>query len=174
MSENFAPPPSFSDQTTSYQNQPTTYTDAVNHARFVKSFGITALVYALTTVLGMPVLGGGIGVGVGLFILRYDTGNYYRYLGIAIIVLSIAGALLPFGVFLGPLILSSAVLWKGVEVLRVLSREGRDDDDWPVTRKRAIIGSVTSGIGIAITILLLLLSIVAAILMAVGKLRSIQ
>ncbi len=174
MSESFNSLPSFSDQAVSYAGQSSAYTEAVNSARFVKGFGIAALVYALSTVLGMAILSGGIGVGVGLFIFRYDTGNYYRYLGIAMIVLSIAGGLLPFGFFLGPLILSCAVLWKGVQVLRVLSKEGREDKDWPATRKRAILGSVASGFGTGITVILLLLSIVGALLMAAGKLQRIE
>jgi hypothetical protein len=44
----------------------------VNASRFVKGFGITALIYSLVGVVGVPLLGGGIGLGVSLFIMRYD------------------------------------------------------------------------------------------------------
>lgn len=165
MSDNFTPL-SFSDASPESQPASAAYIEAVNGSRFVKGFGITALVYALTTVCGIALLGGGIGIGVGLFILRYDSGTYYKYLGIAVIVMAIAGAALPLGVFLCPAVLSGAVLWKGVEILQLLSREGRNDDDWPATRQRALVGTITSGIGIAISLILLLLTIIGTALMA--------
>lgn len=166
MSEN--PPPSLSFADAAPEGTPASpaYIDAVNAARFVKGFGITALVYSLTTVCGIGLLSGGIGLGVGLFILRYDTGTYYKYLGIAVIVMALIGAAIPLGVFICPIVLSGAVLWKGVEILRLLSREGQGDEDWQTTRTRAVIGTITSGVGITISLVLLLLSIVAMILLA--------
>src|SRR5512139_2995095 len=71
------------------------YSQAINDSRFVKGFGLTALVYALVSVLGFA-LGGGVGVGIGLFIARYDSAKYYRMLGIALIVFAIIGYVVPF------------------------------------------------------------------------------
>jgi hypothetical protein len=48
----------------------------VNGSRFVRGFGITALIYSLVGVVGVPLLGRGIGLGVGLFIMRYDQAKY--------------------------------------------------------------------------------------------------
>lgn len=160
MSENFGSFLSYSDQPAGSSSSSSAYIEAVNGARFVKGFGITALVYALAMIFGITFLGGGIGVGVGLFVFRYDSGAFYRYLGIAMLVLAVAGLIVPFGIFLGPLVLSTAVLLKGVGILKLLSKEGREDDDWVVTRKRALIGSASSGIGLLITIQLLIVAII--------------
>ena len=169
MSDNFTPPLSFADASPEGLPASVAYIEAVNASRFVKGFGITALVYALTTGCGISLLGGGIGIGVGLFILRYDSGTFYKYLGIAVIILAIAGAAIPLGLFLCPIVLAGAVLWKGIEILRLLSREGQSDEDWAVTRKRALTGAITSGAGIVISLSLLLLSVIAMILVASKK-----
>jgi len=66
------------------------FNEAVNAARFVKSFGIAALTYSIGLLFG-KVLGGGIGLGIGLFILRYDSAKYYRVLGITVMVFAIVG-----------------------------------------------------------------------------------
>lgn len=169
MSDNPSPPLSFADASSEGAPASVAYIDAVNAARFVKGFGITALVYALTTLCGIGLLSGGIGLGVGLFILRYDSGTYYKYLGIAVIVMAIVGAAIPLGFFICPIVLAGAVLWKSIEILRLLSREGQSDDDWQVTRNRAVIGTITSGVGIAISLVFLLLSVVGMILVASKK-----
>jgi hypothetical protein len=39
------------------------FREAVNASRFVKGFGITALVYSLVSMFGVSLLGGGIGLG---------------------------------------------------------------------------------------------------------------
>lgn len=44
------------------------FIQAINDSRFVKGFGLTALAYVFVSVFGLTLLGGGIGVGVGLFI----------------------------------------------------------------------------------------------------------
>ncbi|MCI0661507.1 MAG: hypothetical protein L0220_10570 [Acidobacteria bacterium] len=78
------------------------YNEAVNAARFVKGFGIAALAYSIGLLFG-KVLGGGIGLGIGLFIMRYDAAKYYRVLGIIVMVFAVVGIFFP---FIGPAILS--------------------------------------------------------------------
>ena len=71
MFENYGIAPSNSGQAeaSAHYSSPS-FNEAVNASRFVKGFGITALIYSLVGVLGVPSLGGGIGLGAGLFIMR--------------------------------------------------------------------------------------------------------
>lgn len=144
----------------------TSFNQAVNDARFVKAFGITALIYALTSSLGMPLLGGGLGVGAGLFIMRYDDAKYYRVLGIVVIVFALLGAMVP---FLGAGVLSAAILLKGLQVLRVFSTEGREDEEWAPGQKRALIGTVSSGIGTGVSVILMVLFTVRLIVIFLNQ-----
>jgi len=128
------------------------FNDAVNASRFVKGFGITALIYSIVSLLGPNLLGGGIGLGVGLFIMRYDEARYYRVLGIAVIIFAILGAFIP---FLGPALLSGAIVGKGSQILNVLSKEGRNDEEWVPSRKRVIIGTIASGVGLLISVVIM-------------------
>ena len=130
------------------------FNEAVNASRFVKGFGITALIYSLVGVVGVTLLGGGIGLGVSLFIMRYDQAKYYRILGIVVMVFAIVGAFIP---FLGSIVLSGAILGKGIQVLSILGEEGRNDEEWTPSRRRAIIGTIASGIGLLISIALMFL-----------------
>ena len=130
------------------------YNEAVNDSRFVKAFGITALIYALASLTGIALLGGGIGIGVGIFIMRYDTARYYRMVGIAVIVFAILNYVVP---FVGAGVLSGAVLFKGIRVLGVLSKEGRNDEDWAPSQRRALIGTVASGIGTGVSAIAMML-----------------
>ncbi len=126
---------------------PSAYIDAVNDARFVRTFGIITIFGSI-----LIFLGGGVAVGVGLATMGFGTGRYYRVLGLAVIILGILGF------FLGPLrivasvVLGVGVAWKGKKVLDTLSREGKDDSDWRDTRQRAITGLVLSGIGVLISL----------------------
>ena len=147
------------------------YNEAVNASRFVKGFGITALIYALAILTGIALLGGGIGVGVGLFILRYDSDLYYRLLGSAVIVSAIGAFIVPLGVFIGPVMLSGAVAFKGMQVLGVLSKEGQSDEEWKPSRKRAIIGTIASTVGLAVSLLILLVAIIGVIAVLSGKIK---
>lgn len=133
------------------------FSEAVNASRFVKGFGITALIYALVSALGMTLLRGGVGIGVGLFIMRYHEAKFYRILGIAVIVFALLGGSIP---FLGSAVLSGAVMGKGIQVLNVLSKEGHDKQAWGSSHKRAIVGTITSGIGLLISIFLMILSFI--------------
>ncbi len=141
------------------------YLEAVNASRFVKGFGIAALVYSLLLFLGINLLSAGIGVGTGLFILRYDDQKFYKRFGIAVIV----GAFLFPLPFVGTIILSSGVLWKGWQTLKVFAKEGQEDEDWQVSKKRAMIGSITSGIGLAFTLIYTVLAILLIVLVSIGK-----
>ena len=85
------------------------YLEAVNASRFVKGFGLTALIYSLLLFLGINFLSAGIGVGTGLFILRYDEQKFYKVFGIVVMVCAFIFPL----PFLSTIALSSGVLWKG-------------------------------------------------------------
>ena len=130
------------------------FNEAVNASRFVKGFGITALVYSLVSIFGLTLLGGGIGAGVGLFIMRYDDAKFYRILGLVVIIFAIVGGIIP---GLGSGILSGALVRKGIQVLSVLSKEGREAKEWGPSRKRVMIGIITSSIGLLISITLMIL-----------------
>ena len=142
------------------------YSQAINDSRFVKGFGLTAFVYALISVLGFTLLGGGIGVGVGLFIARYDSAKYYRILGIVVIVFALIGSMIP---FLGASVLSGAILGKGIQVVSILSKVENKDEEWQTGRKRALIGTIASGAGLGISVILMLLSIIGSILLSLSS-----
>ena len=108
-------------------------------------------------------LGGGVGVGVGLFIARYDSAKYYRILGIVVIVFAILGSVIP---FLGTGVLSGAILGKGIQVMSVLSKVEKKDEEWQTGRKRALIGTVAGGAGLGISVIFMVLFIVGSILIA--------
>src|SRR5262245_12280978 len=153
----------YSAQETVIGNNSPLYNQAINDSRFVKGFGLTALVYALISVLGLTLLSGGIGVGVGLFIARYDSAKYYRILGIVVIVFALIGAVVP---FLGAGVLSGAILGKGVQVISILSKVENKDEEWQTGKKRALIGTVASGAGLGISVILMVLFIIGSILMS--------
>ena len=145
------------------------FNEAVNASRFVKGFGITALIYSIVSIFGLTLLGGGIGVGVGLFIMRYDEARYYRVLGIVVIIFAILGAFIP---FLGPALLSGAIVGKGIQILNVLSKEGRNDEEWMPSRKRVIIGTIASGVGLLISVVLMFLFFISTAVALFGRHRA--
>jgi len=156
----------YSAQRTVIDNNSPLYSQAINDSRFVKGFGLTAFVYALVSVLGLTLLGGGVGVGIGLFIARYDTAKYYRILGIAVIVFAIIGYFVP---FVGASMLSGAILGKGIQVMGVLSKIENKDEEWQTGRKRALIGTVASGAGLGISVILMTLFIVGSIILSLNS-----
>jgi hypothetical protein len=168
MFENYGIAPSNSGQAeaSAHYSSPS-FNEAVNASRFVKGFGITGLIYSLVGLVGVPLLGGGIGVGVSLFIMRYDQAKYYRILGIVVMVFAIVGAFIP---FLGSTVLSGAILGKGIQVLSVLEKEGRNDEEWTPSRRRAIIGTIASGVGLLISIALMFLLTLGLAAMLLGQL----
>src|SRR5215475_4866560 len=129
----------YSAQGTVIDNNSPIYSQAINDSRFVKGFGLTALVYALVSVLGLTLLGGGVGVGIGLFIARYDSAKYYPILG------------------------------KGIQVMSILSRIENKDEEWQTGRKRALIGTVASGAGLGISVILMVLFTIGSILMSLSS-----
>jgi hypothetical protein len=145
-----------SNDSTATSQLPSAYLEAVNTARFVKGFGITALFFSILLFLGFNLLSAGVGLGIGLFILRYDSQTFYRVVGIVVIVVAI---ILPIN-SLSPAILSAAVLWRGLQTLRVLSKLGREDEDWAISKKRALIGTIASGFGLGISLLFMLLVVI--------------
>lgn len=119
------------------------YNDAVNDARFVRTFGIITLLGSI-----LIFVGGAVAIGVGLAVMGFGGKRYYRGLGLAVVILAILGFFLwPFRIF-ASIVLGAGVLWNGKNILDILRVEGKDDADWGVTRKRAITGMVLSVIGI--------------------------
>lgn len=192
------------------------YINAVNDARFVKAFGIAVLIFCLLSLLEIRVFNLSIGLGIGLFVLRYGAAPFYRLTGKSIIITGIApitliGALplilfllvrenrddkmvqllasslfqLPMLIEIGVgiylilrgqnrlfitlgiaviaaallqvtnlplLILSTAVLGKGIEILSILNNCGNTDDDRQSTQARTLAGVICSGISLGILV----------------------
>ncbi len=145
-----------------------TYLEAVNASRFVKSFGITALVNSLLLFLGISILNAAVGIGAGLFILRYDDQKFYKTLGI---IVMICAFIFPIP-FLSTIALSVGVLIKGWQTLQTLGKEGKDDEDWPTSKKRATIGTICSGLGLLFTFIAIVLTILVLVAVSLGKIPS--
>ncbi len=107
-------------------------------------------------------------VNAALFILRYDDQKFYRVFGITVIVVAL---LFPIA-FLSPVVLSAGVLWKGWQTLKTLSKEGQEDEDWQVSKKRALIGTITSGVGLAFSLLFTALAIIGLIMISLGMIPA--
>lgn len=123
------------------------FNDAVNDAQFVRTFGIAALVCSILTLFWAA-----IGIGVGIAVLGFGKTRYYRVLGLAVTIVSIAGVLLAPLRVLGCVVLALGVGWKGLDILGLLSREGKGDPDWQVTRKRVLVGMTFSAIGLLVDV----------------------
>jgi hypothetical protein len=132
------------------------YNDAVNASRFVKGFGLAALVYAVLLLAGINLLSAAVGIGTGLFIFRYDVGRFYKVLGAVVMVLALI-VLVP---FLGPGVLAGGVLWKGAHILGVLGRSPQDDPDWAATRSRTVTGMAAAAAGLVICAVIMVLILV--------------
>lgn len=122
------------------ERQVSPYVEAVNDARFVKTFGIIALIGSLIT------CGPGVMIGVGVAVLGFGSTKYFRILGITVAILGGLSFLFRPAAALAALVLGVGIIMKGREILSVLEKEGRDDSDWEATRKRANIGLITSAI----------------------------
>ena len=122
------------------ERQVSPYVEAVNDARFVKTFGIIALLGSLIT------CGPGVMIGVGVAVLGFGSTKYFRILGITVAILGGLSFLFRPAAALAALVLGVGIIMKGREILSVLEKEGRDDSDWEATRKRANIGLITSAI----------------------------
>jgi hypothetical protein len=127
-------------------SSPSAYIEAVNDARFVRTFGIIALLGSI-----LIFIGGAVAVGVGVAVMGYGSGRFYRALGLAVVILGILGFILgPFRI-IASIALGAGVVWKGKNILNTLALEGKEDSDWVETRKRAMTGIVLSVIGIVIS-----------------------
>jgi hypothetical protein len=141
MSLNLNPPPSR--QSSAYHTSPA-YTEAVNDAQLLRTFSIVSLVGSI-----LIFIGGAVAIGVGVAVIGLGGTRYWRALGIAVIALSVLSFVVgPFRIIASSA-MAGGVLWKGIEVLGTLAREGKDDPDWQATRKRAITGVVLSGLALA-------------------------
>lgn len=127
---------------------PSAYIEAVNDARFVRTFGIITLVGSI-----LIFVGGAVAIGVGLAVMGFGGKRYYRGLGLAVVVLAILSLFFwPFRIA-ASVVLGAGVVWNGKTILSTLEAEGKDDADWAVTRKRAITGMILSVLGIMIAFL---------------------
>ena len=136
-------------------SSPSAYIDAVNDSRFVRTFGVIALLGSIFIFIG-----GGVAIGIGLAVMGFGSGRYYRTLGFAVVILAILGFFLePFRI-IASILLAAGVAWKGKTVLNALALEGKEDADWQVTRKRAITGIVLCIVGVVISLAWLGLSLV--------------
>jgi hypothetical protein len=136
------------------------YTEAVNDAQFVRPFGIAALVASIVMIFRPEVT-----VGIGLAVLGFGKSTFYRVLGLSVVITGILGILIGPLRILGSTVLCVGVGLKGINVLGILAREGKDDPDYQDMRKRAIVGIVFSAIGLLINVVwgtLLLLAILVA------------
>ncbi len=131
------------------------YIEAVNDARFVKTFGIIALIGSLIT------CGPGVMIGVGVAVLGFGGTKYFRILGVTVAVLGGLSFLFQPAAALAALVLGVGIILKGREILSVLEKEGRDDSDWEATRKRTNIGLITSAIACLIGLVWLSIFVLA-------------
>ncbi|MEJ7578795.1 MAG: hypothetical protein WKF74_17500 [Pyrinomonadaceae bacterium] len=96
-------------------SSPSDYIDAVNDARFVRTFGIIALVGSI-----LIFIGGAVAIGIGLAVMGFGNGRYYRTLGLAVVILAILGFLEPFRI-IASIGLAAGVAWKGKNILNTLA-----------------------------------------------------
>src|ERR1044071_5697953 len=112
----------------------------VNDSRFVQTFGVAALVFALLPYLGIT-LGPFLTFATGRFIFGYQPRTFYALLGSLVMFPGIVDP------FLIPIVLASFMLAKGMQIIWVLNRSPHDYRGWHKTHGRATIGLVTAGIG---------------------------
>jgi len=124
------------------------YTDAVNDAQFVRTFGILVGILGLATPIVFVFEGWMIGatIGMGFAVTGFGKSTYYRVLGITVAILGFL--MMP----LGLLVLSLGISAKGLMVLKTLSVEGKGDPDWDETHKRALFGTIASALGFVISV----------------------
>ena len=116
----------------------------VNDSRFVQTFGVAALVFALLSYLGITL--GPLGAfATGFFIFGYQPRTFYELLGLLVMFLGFVDP------FLIPFVLASFMLAKGMQILSVLNRSPHDNPGWHKTHVRATRGLVTAGTGLAIS-----------------------
>lgn len=124
-----------------------TYTDAVNDAQFVRTFGILVGIIGLAMPLALVAEGlmTSATIGIGVAVTGFGKSTYYRLLGITVAILGFL--MMP----LGLLVLSLGICAKGLMVLKTLAAEGKGDPDWELTHKRAMTGAIASALGFVIS-----------------------
>ena len=123
------------------------FNDAVNDSQFVRTFGMVALISSIISLFWPAVA-----IGVGLAVLGFGKTRYYRALGLTVVAVSIAGVLFaPFRV-IGSVVLAAGVIWKGADILSLLSREGKGDPDWQTTKTRALVGMILCGAAVLVSV----------------------
>ena len=142
----------------------TAFNDAFNDAQFVRTFGLIALVGSF-----LGILGGAVAIGLGLAVLGFGTGRYFKVLGGMVMVLGVLSLIFAPAGILGSLVLAAGIVWKALSVRRVLDNEGKDDPDWHTAHSRAIIGLVTSSAGALVSICYGLLILLGCLLRASGR-----
>ena len=144
MSLNLNDPPQRATPSAYYTSP--TYTEAVNDAQFVRTFGIVALGGSL-----LILIGGGVAIGIGMAVMGFGSTRYYRILGLAVVALGILSYFVSLFSIIGSAALAAGVAWKGTDVLSVLAAEGQGDPDWQTTRNRATLGLILSGSGLLVS-----------------------
>jgi hypothetical protein len=158
MSLNLNPNPSPS--TSAYYTSPT-FTEAVNDAQLVRTFSIVALAGSI-----LIFIGGAVAIGIGLAVIGLGGTRYYRFLGLAVIVLGVLGFLIgPFRIIASS-VLAGGVIWKAIGVLGVLQTEGKGDPDWEATRRQAITAMVVSGIALVVNAIWLTIMLIGLFMMS--------
>ncbi|MFN0111421.1 MAG: hypothetical protein ACKVZH_21360 [Blastocatellia bacterium] len=129
------------------------YLEAMDNARFVRTCGIAALVFSALTLGNFMAVNIAVSIGIGMFMMWHDHENYRRALGI--VALIAASAFVP---NLSPLIFSVAVFCRGREVLAALNEERKAQENWPLTFRRARIGTIASAAGLGVNSSMIVLS----------------
>jgi hypothetical protein len=151
-----------------YINSPA-FIDAVNDARFVRTFGFLALLGPIFLIFLVKFFGPGVAAGMGIAVMGYGSKRYYRILGFIIIILAAAGLFLPPSIKPAASILGSAILCigicaKGWNVLKVLGTSDRNAPDWELSRKHILIGFALSSLGLLFVMTWLILYLVGLFL----------
>jgi hypothetical protein len=134
-----------------YSNSPI-FLDSVNDARFVKTFGILALIVSIILFIGP-----GVSLGAGIAVAGYGKAKFYRTIGIGLIMFSVLGFMLPeflkpIVAMLGLIFLSAGILIKSLSIKNILKTEGLNDPDWQITQKRANTGIICTIISVVVSV----------------------
>ncbi|HMV99742.1 MAG TPA: hypothetical protein PLB18_17900 [Acidobacteriota bacterium] len=128
------------------------FNEAVNDAWFVRTFGALALGASVASMASIGFL-----IGAGMAVMGFGTSRFYRWLGLAIILLSGTGMFLPPGLqSLGHcasvLALGGGVCVKGFKILELLGGSDQSDPDWKPTQRKALVGMLLSGLGVILVL----------------------
>ncbi len=123
---------------------------AVAGSWFIRTMGIASVFCAVI----YGILGGHLGmallIGLGIYIMRSREMSIQKPLGILVILgacLSVSFPLLAFVTCVG---LSGTILAQGTNILRTLSREGRNNSQWAAGHKRAMVGVLVAALSFVV------------------------